>query len=85
MQMMFAALLLLPIVMSATQQQGMPFKTFAVHMPLALLAGFGAAYPASLWLGEKAIVVGYLAYYLAFYLFDLPFRQLVKRYLKRDK
>ncbi|MBW8189991.1 hypothetical protein K0504_03005 [Neiella marina] len=85
MQMMFAVLLLLPVVLSATQQKGMPFKTFAIHMPVSLLAGFGAAYPASLWLADMAIMVGYLAYYLAFYLFDQPFRNLLKRYFKRRK
>ncbi|MBD1387962.1 hypothetical protein IC617_00830 [Neiella sp. HB171785] len=83
MQIVLAFLLLAPLIASATQQQGMPFRTFAVHLPLSLLAGFGAAYPASLMVNEAAIVVGYLAYYLAFYLFDQPFRNLIKQYLSR--
>ncbi|MCM2678382.1 hypothetical protein [Echinimonas agarilytica] len=85
MEFAFTLLLLCPMIASATMQQGLPFRSFAIHFPLSLVAGFALAYPASIWLGPKAVAVGYIGYYITFYVLDKPIREFVRKYWPKKK
>lgn len=84
-ELILGLLLLAPFIASATMQKKTPFRSLALHWPLALIVGFAVAYPVSHYAGDLSVSIGFITFFIAYYFLDKPFRQFVHLYRPRLK